>query len=113
VSLVGDVEAAAAAVGRDAPGTREWVLEAVREGYLLHYAEPRELTGADEDLKLLGGDTMYALGLARLADEGDLEAVAVLADLISACAQAESEGSSTAELWDAAARRLARPNPAE
>jgi hypothetical protein len=113
VSLVGDVEAAAEAVGRDARGTREWVLEAVREGYLLHYGRPRELGGADDDLKLLGGDTMYALGLARLAEEGDLEAVTVLADLISACAQAESEGRPTDELWDSAARRLARPNPAE
>ena len=67
----------------------------------------------DEDLRLLAGDTLYAIGLARLAEAGDLDAVAALADLISACAQAESEGRPTDELWDAAARRLARPNPAE
>jgi hypothetical protein len=32
------------------------------------------------------------LGLARLADAGDLEAVAILADLISQSAQAHAEG---------------------
>jgi hypothetical protein len=113
VSLVRDFEAAAEAVGRETSGTREWVLESVREGYLLHYGEPRTLDGIDDDLRLLGGDTLYAVGLARLAVEGDLEAVAELADLISACAQAESEGRSTAELWSACAERLARPNSAE
>ena len=111
MSLVHDFEAAAEAVGRGAAGTREWVLESVREGYLLHYGEPRQLDGIDEDLKLLGGDTMYALGLARLAEEGDLEAVAELADLISACAQAHAEDRAEAaeERWTAAAEKLA-PN---
>ena len=113
MSLVGEFETAAETVGRGTAGTRQWVLEAVREGYLLHYGEPRAVAGMDEDLKLLGGDTMYALGLARLAAEGDLEAVSELADLISGCAQAESEGRSTEELWRAAAGRLARPNHAE
>jgi hypothetical protein len=89
--------------------TREWVLEAVREGYLLHHGEPRAFAGVDQDLGLLGGDTMYALGLSRLAEEGDLEAVAELADLISACAHAESEERSTGELWASAAGRLAAP----
>jgi hypothetical protein len=36
--------------------------------------------------------------------------VAELADLISACAQAESEGRPTDELWRASASRLSRPN---
>jgi hypothetical protein len=111
-------EPALAAHAKDDPGpgeftvdgsTREWVLEAVREGHLLHHGEPRAFEGIDDDLRLLGGDTMYALGLARLADEGDLEAVAELAELISACAHAESEGRSTDELWASAAARLAAP----
>jgi hypothetical protein len=111
VSLYERIERAAERVGADAAGTRGWVLEAVREGYLMHYGEPRafvdgEAEPFDDDLRLLGGDAMYALGLARLADEGDLEAVAVLADLISDCARAESEGRPTAPLWDAAARSL-------
>jgi hypothetical protein len=46
----------------------------------------------DPDLALLAGDRLYALGLARLAALGDVEAVAVLADLISRCAQAHAEG---------------------
>ncbi len=106
MSLIEQLEAGAARVGAEAATTREWVVEAVREGYLLHYGDPRALEGLDDDLRLLGGDAMYALGLARLADEGDLEAVAELADLISACAQAESEGRDTTGLWDAAATSL-------
>jgi hypothetical protein len=108
VSLVERIEAGAERVGAEAAGTRAWVLEAVREGYLMHYGEPRAFEGADEDLRLLGGDALYALGLARLADEGDLEAVAVLADLISASAQAESEGRDSSELWTRAAEALNR-----
>ena len=71
---------------------RSFVLEAVYEGYLLHYGEPRAFRGMDADLRLLAGDALYALGLSRLAERGDLEAVAELADLISATAQAQAEG---------------------
>lgn len=71
---------------------RAVVLEAVREGYLLHYGEPRAFAGLDRDLELLGGDTLYALGIARLAANGDLDGVAELADLIALCARAEAEG---------------------
>src|SRR5205814_9326669 len=84
----------------------DFVLEAVHEGYLLHYAEPNGFTGMDEDLALLAGDSLYALGLARLAEEGDLEAVAMLADLITGCAKAHAEGDpGLAEgLWSKASR---------
>jgi hypothetical protein len=94
--------------------TRGFVLEAVREGYLLHYAEPRIFADMDPDLTLLAGDSLYALGLARLAEAGDLPAVAELADLISACAQAESEGrrGGTRELWEASVKALLRTQPA-
>jgi hypothetical protein len=68
------------------------VLEAVREGHLLHYGEPRVVRTDDADLALLAGDRLYALGLARLADLGDVESVAILGDLISACARAHAEG---------------------
>ena len=71
---------------------RGFVLEAVREAYELHYGEPRAFTGMDPDLRLLAGDALYALGLARLAELGDLPAIAELADLISSCAQAHAAG---------------------
>ena len=58
------------------------MVEAVREGYLLHYGEPRLLAGHDPDLALLAGDYLYALGIERLAALGDAEAVLELADLI-------------------------------
>jgi hypothetical protein len=66
------------------------LIEAVREGYLLHYGEPRIVDPPDPDLALLGGDYLYALGLERLAELGDTAAVAELADLISLSAQAHS-----------------------
>ena len=63
------------------------MIESVREGYLLHYGEPRVVVGADADLALLAGDYLYALGLERLAALGDLEAIRELSDLISLSAQ--------------------------
>ena len=89
-------------------GGRRFVLEAVYEGYLLHYGEPRLFEGMDPDLRLLAGDALYALGLARLAEAGDLPAVAELSDLISRSAQAHAEGRGEAAeaLWDASARAL-------
>jgi hypothetical protein len=69
-----------------------FVIEAIREGYLLHYADGRLLRDEDPDLVLLAGDRLYALGLARLAALGDLDAVAELADVISLGAQAHAEG---------------------
>ena len=103
---------AAPAAGRFDPAvhgpTRAFVLEAVYEGYLLHYSEPRAFEGMDADLRLLAGDALYALGLARLAEEGDLEAVAELADLISLCARVHADGRDhLAEgLWTAGAQAL-------
>jgi len=69
-----------------------FVVEAIREGYLLHYASGRLLSEDDRDLMLLAGDHLYALGLARLAALGDLAAVTELADVISLGAQGHAEG---------------------
>lgn len=92
---------------------RAFVVEAVREGFLLHYREPRAFEGMDDDLRLLAGDALYAMGLARLARDGDLEAVAELSDLISLCAWAEAEGRPelVPELWDATVEALAGTGP--
>jgi hypothetical protein len=71
------------------------VIEAVREGYLLHYGGVdggRIMSREDEDLALLAGDRLYALGLERLAAVGDLDAVRALADLIALSAQAQAAG---------------------
>jgi hypothetical protein len=91
-----------------APAEYALVIEAVREGYLLHYGEPRLLVGHDPDLALLAGDYLYALGLDRLATLGDTAAVGVLADLISRCAQLHAEGRAEAvpQLWQDAAREI-------
>lgn len=118
--VVGAVDATLAAYARSAPGParfeasgadpeRMFVLEAVYEGYLMHYGTPRAFEGMDPDLRLLAGDALYALGLSRLAEGGDRDAVAELSDLISltARAQAESDPETAERLWEASARTLA------
>jgi hypothetical protein len=97
---------AAHAVPGDPGRFADFVLEAVHEGYLLHYGEPNGFRGMDEDLALLAGDSLYALGLQRLAEEGNLAAVAKLANLITNCAKAhaESDPAAAADLWRAASR---------
>lgn len=91
-------------------GHRGFVMEAVFEAFLLHYREPRAFAGMDDDLRLLAGDALYALGLERLALIGDLDAVAELADLISACSRAEIEGRAgdVGRLWESTLARLAQ-----
>ena len=51
-----------ASTGRVEDDARRFVLEAVYEGYLMHYGTPRAFAGMDEDLRLLAGDALYALG---------------------------------------------------
>jgi hypothetical protein len=86
----------------------ELVLEAIYEGYLLHYGRSRVLEPSDGDLALLAGDRLYALGLARLAQLGDLPAVAELADVISLCAlaQANDDPELAAAAWEAGATAI-------
>ena len=83
---------------------REEALSLVREGHDLHYVSGT----ADPDLALLDGDRLYAAGLERLAATGDLEAIKVLADLISECARAAAEERPEAaeRAWVATARQL-------
>jgi hypothetical protein len=103
-------ELAAAGPGAAAaPAEYALVVEAVREGYLLHYEQPRLLAGQDSDLALLAGDYLYALGLDRLAALDDTRAVAILSDLISTCArlQAEEEADQIPTLWRTAAEQIA------
>jgi hypothetical protein len=92
-----------------APGEYALVVEAVREGYLLHYEQPRLLAGHDADLALLAGDYLYALGLDRLAALGDTRAVAILSDLITECARlhAENRLAPIPALWREAAEQIA------
>jgi hypothetical protein len=92
------------------PGEDSWVVEAVREGYLLHYGESRLLVGHDPDLALLAGDYLYALGIERLAKLGDTAAVLALANLISTSAQLHTEGHDDAvpAQWDRTVQGLSR-----
>lgn len=86
----------------------ELLVEAIYEGYLLHYGAPRVLAPSEADLRLLAGDRLYALGLARLVVLGDTEAVAELADTItlSSLAQAAGEPGLAGAVWEAGARAV-------
>ncbi|MDP2710891.1 MAG: hypothetical protein Q8O56_06700 [Solirubrobacteraceae bacterium] len=86
----------------------ELAVAAVLEGCLLHYGEPRALQIDDPDLALLAGDRLYALGLARLAAIGDLDAIAELADVIALSAQAHAAGDGELALaaWHAGAAAI-------
>jgi hypothetical protein len=77
----------------------------ILEGSRLHYGSPCVVRPDDQDLALLLGDQLYALGLARLASLGDLQAVAELGDVISLVAQAHALGDpELAEaIWEAGA----------
>ena len=67
-------------------------VETIYEGYLVHYGRPRLFEPSDSDSALLLGDYLYAHGLVRIAETGDVAAVADLAELISLCAQARADG---------------------
>jgi hypothetical protein len=86
----------------------ELLIEAIYEGYLLHYGAPRLLHPPEADLGLLAGDQLYALGLARLVGLGDLEAVTELADVITltALAQGADHSELSREIWAAGARAV-------
>jgi hypothetical protein len=86
----------------------ELLLEAIYEGYLLHYGAPRIVRPPEADLGLLAGDQLYALGLTRLVALGDLAAVAELADVIALTALAQGEGKVELALaiWSAGARAV-------
>lgn len=97
-----------AAMGPRAAGREqdyELLLEMIYEGSRLHYGEPRVVRPSDPDLALLLGDQLYALGLSRLAELGDLDAVAELADLISLVAQAQAADDEelSEAVWEAGA----------
>jgi hypothetical protein len=86
----------------------ELLVEAIYEGYLLHYRVPRVIAAPEADLGLLAGDRLYALGLARLVALGDVHAVGELADVITLSALAHGEGSSELAdaVWAAGARAV-------
>ncbi len=96
----------------------ELLIEMIHEGTLLHYGSPRVIDDDDRDLALLLGDQLYAMGLSRLAELGDLDAVAELADLISLLAQARIQGRAgddqlVAAIWHAGATAIGWGTSAE
>jgi hypothetical protein len=82
-------------------------LETIYEGYLVHYGRSRLFAPADRDTALLLGDYLYAHGLVRVAETGDVKAVSDLAELISRCAQLRAEAlGGDGDEWAATSRAL-------
>ena len=82
-------------------------VETIYEGYLVHYGQPRLFAPRDADTALLLGDYLYAHGLVRVAETGDVTAVADLAELISLCARSRAAGTDgDAAAWAATVSRL-------
>jgi hypothetical protein len=82
-------------------------LETIYEGYLVHYGTARLFAAEDPDVALLLGDYLYAHGLVRIAEVGDVEAIRELASLISRCAHLRAEGApGDGEAWADTAERL-------
>ena len=89
-------------------------LETIYEAYLLHYGRPRLFAPRDRHTSLLLGDYLYAHGLVRVAEHGEVDVVAELAALISVCAQLRADDSpGDGEAWAATAGRLRSGLPAE
>jgi hypothetical protein len=66
-------------------------IETIYEGYLLHYGRPRVFAPEDEHTALLLGDYLYAHGLVRIEQGGNVDAVNDLAELIALCAYLRAE----------------------
>lgn len=92
-----------------------FAIEAVLEGFLCHQGAPRLFRSEDDDLALLTGDLLYALGLRAVASAGDTISVSALADLIrlSAGLAAEDRADALLALWPAQAIALADPADGE
>ncbi len=75
-----------------APDEHRVGLETIYEGYLVHYGRSRLFAPPDRDTALLLGDYLYAHGLVRIAETGDVKAVSDLAELISRCAHLRADG---------------------
>jgi hypothetical protein len=89
-------------------------LETIYEAYLLHYGRPRLFAPRDRHTALLLGDYLYANGLVRVAEHGEVDVVAELAALISVCAQLRADDSpGDGEAWAATAGRLRSGPPAD
>lgn len=83
-----------------APGRFALGVETIYEGYLAHYGRPRLFRGLDRDTALLLGDYLYAHGLVRISELGDVDAVGRLAELISCCAHLRADGrAGDGEAW--------------
>lgn len=68
-------------------------IEATREAELLHHVPEaaRVVRTDDRDLALLAGDRLYALGLARLAEGGWTDEVAILSDVVALVARLHAD----------------------
>lgn len=97
-----------------APAGLAFGLETVYEAYIVHYGTSRLFDAADEGERVLLGDYLYAHGLVRIAQTGGVDAVVVMAELISRCASLRAAGASgDGDAWVDAMRALGGEPAAE
>lgn len=82
-------------------------LETIYEAYLVHYGGSRLFDSPEDGERVLLGDYLYAQGLVSIAEAGGVDAVAVMADLISTCAAIRAAGADgDGDAWIDAVRAL-------
>ena len=82
-------------------------VETIYEAFLVHYGTPRVFNPATTEEALLLGDYLYAAGLCEVCREGDVQAVALLAELITHASASRARGvTDDGALWLSASRRL-------
>jgi hypothetical protein len=84
--------------------------ESIYEAFLVHYGRARAFAPHDRDEAILLGDHLYADGLVAICRAGDVEAVAIFADLVSMVAHLvaeETDAETIAAVWAGAARLIA------
>ena len=82
-------------------------LETIYEAYLVHYGGSRLFDSPAEEERVLLGDYLYAQGLVSVAQAGGVDAVAVMADLISTCAALRAASAAgDGDAWIDAVRML-------
>jgi hypothetical protein len=83
-------------------------MEQIHEGYLVHNRMSRAFAPRDAEQRILLGDHLYALGLVDVCRQGEIAAVAALAELISRVSDRRARGlEDDPALWRATAEGLA------
>lgn len=86
--------------------------ESIYEAFLVHHGKARAFAPRNRDEAILLGDYLYADGLVSICQVRDVDAVALLADLVSVVAHLvaeQTDATTIAAVWAGTAELLAGP----